>query len=808
MKAETRKEPGEARRKGAKPRRAPGLRVLADVTAISADTEDLHDRLQRFVELIAQVSETDVCSIYLLDERTQTLRLAATAGLDRSTVGKVTMAIGEGLTGMTLEKREPVMVVDAFSHPRFKYFPETGEDRYHSFVGVPLADGEKPLGVLVVQTLRRRRFSAREMELLQTIATSVSQGIVTARLVEDLRSKEQEQRAFRQRMIAAMKRLQDVQKTIGDVERVERRRQKHARVDGLPAAPGYGRGKAHIVQAPVSFAIVVEQTADDPAAERKRFQRAVTASLGEIKALKTRLEHRLPEFDSAIIEAYRMMLEDRGFLDKIDDHIMSGLAAESALKRVVEEYVETFTAMSDQYLRERAADVRDVGLRLLRNLLGIDENERVLEKDTVLVADELSLSDLSLIDHEHLAGIVMATGGVTSHATILAKSFEIPTVVGAEQIREVVREGDAVLVDGNAGAVFVNPAPEVVREYDRLGRDYVAFNRELDMLRALPAETTDGRRVNLYANVGLIADLPLVRRHGADGIGLYRTEFPFLTYRDFPDEEEQYQVYARLVRELDGQPITIRTLDIGADKYPSYLKFAREENPFLGWRSIRISLELPAIFKTQLRAILRAGALGRVRILFPMISSVNQIRQTRELLEEAKSELAREGREFDPAMPIGIMIEVPAAVALASHLIREVDFFSIGTNDLIQYILAVDRNNHKVAELYEPLHPAVLAAIQDTVQAARGAGKWVGMCGEMAADPLCTLVLLGLGLDDLSMQPFFIPVVKRIVRSVSFNEVRSLARDVLALATVEEVKGHLFDGMRSLGIIELAEKFH
>jgi phosphotransferase system enzyme I (PtsP) len=809
MKAGTRKDAGEAGRKqGPKPRRTQGLRVLADVTAISADTEDLSDRLQRFVELIARVTDTDVCSIYVLDERTQVLTLAASAGLERASIGRVTMRVGEGLTGMTIEKREPVMVVDAFSHPRFKYFPETGEDRYHSFAGVPIVDGGKPLGVLVVQTLRRRKFTAREMELLRTIATHVSQGIVTARLLEDLRSKEQEQRAFRQRMVAAMKRLQALHKTIGETERVERGRQKHARLDGLPAAPGYGRGRAHIVQPPVTFALVEDHQAAEPAAEKRRFHRAVAEAIDEVKELKSRLARQLPEFDGAIIEAYRMMLEDRGFLDKIEGHIAMGLAAESALKRVVDEHVKTFVGMSDEYLRERAADMRDVGLRLLRNLLGIEEPERVLEKATVLVADELSLSDLSLIDHEHLRGIVMATGGVTSHVTILAKSFEIPTVVGAENAREVIREGEAVIVDGNSGVVFVNPATEVVREYERLDRDYQAFNRELDGLRALPAETTDGRRVNLYANVGLIADLPLVRRHGADGVGLYRSEFPFLTYRDFPNEEEQYKVYARLVHDLEGQPITIRTLDIGADKYPNYLKFTREENPFLGWRSIRISLELPEIFKTQLRAILRAGALGRVRLLIPMISSVSEIRRAKELLEEAKSELRESGHDFDSSMPIGIMIEVPAAVTLASHLIREVDFFSIGTNDLTQYLLAVDRNNHKVAQLYEPLHPAVLAAIHDTVQAARGAGKWVGMCGEMAADPLCTLVLLGLGLDDLSMQPFFIPVVKRIVRSVSFKEVRALARDVLALATVDEIKGHLFDGMRSLGILELAEKFH
>jgi phosphotransferase system, enzyme I, PtsP len=808
MKEEGRTDGGKPGRAERAARRSHAFRVLEDVSAISADTEDLADRLQRFVELIVDRTNTDVCSIYLLDERTQRLTLAATTGLERSAVGKVEMEVGEGLTGMTIEKLEPVMVVDAFAHPRFKYFPETGEDRYHSFVGLPLLERGKPIGVLVVQTLRRRKFSAGEMRVLRAVASQVSQGIGQARLLEDLRSKEQERRAYRQRMISAVKRLQALQKTMGAPDAPDHRASRHVRLSGIPAAPGYGRGKAHLVQPPVTFAVVEEQRARDPAAERKRLTRAVAESITEIKGLRARLQKRLPEFDSAIVDAHRLMLEDRGFLDKVEAEIDTGFVAETALKRVVDQYLDAFAGMTNEYQRERSSDLRDVALRVLRNLLGIDEPERALERDTVLIADELALSDLALIDTAHLRGIVMATGGVTSHATILAKSFEIPTVVGAEDVLHVVHEGDELIVDGNAGAVVVNPRADVVREYERLDREMQAFNRELDTLRQLPAETTDGRRVNLYANVGLIADLPLVHRHGADGIGLYRTEFPFLTYRDFPDEEEQYEMYARMVRGMEGHPVTIRTLDIGADKYPSYLNLAREENPFLGWRSIRISLEFPDIFKTQLRAILRVGLLGRVRLMLPMISSVREVRRSKELIEEAKDELRGAGVPFDPAVPVGIMVEVPAAVALAQHLIREVDFFSIGTNDLIQYLLAVDRNNHKVADLYEELHPAVLAAIHQAVQAARGAGKPVGMCGEMAANPLCTLVLLGLGLDDLSMQPFYIPVVKRIVRSVSLKEVQALARDVLSLPTVEEVKGHLFDGARTLGIIELMEMYH
>jgi phosphotransferase system, enzyme I, PtsP len=808
MEAEPRKPAAEPRRRAAKARGSThGLRVLEDISAITARSEDVQEALQRIVEVVAQRVGTDVCSLYILDPRAQRLTLWATIGLAPSSVGKVTMSVEEGLTGMAIEKLEPVMAVDALTHPRYKFFPETGEEKYHSFLGVPIVERGTPIGVLVVQTLRRRKFSPHEIRLLREIASKVGPIIVTARLMEDLKSKEKERRDYRRRMVAAIKRLQAYERTTERPETAARGRGR-ARLNGLPAAPGFGRGQAHLLQPPVSFDVVDDVRTEHPDDDKRRFRRALKESAAELESLKGRLSERMPEFDAAIIEAHRMMLEDRGFTGKIEAAIDQGHAVEAALKRVVEDYVEQFVRMSDGYLRDRAIDVKDVGLRILRNLLGVIEPERPLEKDSVLVAEELTLSDLALIEHQHLRGIVLATGGVTSHASILAKSFEIPTVVGVEHLTDMVHEGDDLVVDGNSGVIYVNPAVDVAREYDRLERDYSAFNRELETLKNLPAETTDGRRLSLYANIGLIADLEFAHRHGAQGIGLYRTEFPFLTYREFPDEGEQYELYARVVRGMEGKTVTIRTLDVGADKLPAYMQVPREDNPYLGWRSIRISLEMPEFFKVQLRAILRAAALGRVRIMFPMISSVEEIRRAKELLEEAREDLVREGVEFESGVQVGMMVEVPSAVALANQLIREVDFFSIGTNDLIQYLLAVDRNNRKVAPLYEPLHPAVLSALHDVVQAAKGAGKWVGMCGEMASDPLCTLVLLGFGLDDLSMGPFFIPVIKRIIRSVSYAAARNMARDVLEMSTVKEVKGYLFDGMKSLGIIELMEMYH
>jgi phosphotransferase system enzyme I (PtsP) len=609
-------------------------------------------------------------------------------------------------------------------------------------------------------------------------------------------------------MVDAIRRLHAYEKTGDGPSAGAKRRPGQFRLSGAGASPGFGTGHAHLLRPEISLDQVEERRADDPEAERQRLVAAIARSVTEMVRLKERMQALAPEVDGALFDVQRMMLEDATFVGKIESAIRDGAAAETALKHIVAEYVDAFLAMSDGYLRERAADVRDIGQHLLRNLLGHEEPEAGFDGDVVLVAHELTLADLSTMEHDRLKGIVLATGGVTSHASILAKSFEIPTVVGVGHVAEVFHEGDMVIVDGNSGVVYVNPPIDVMREYHRLDKEYRAFNLELESIRDVPAVTTDDHRVNLYANVGLFGDLHFADLHGAEGVGLYRTEFPFLSYKEFPNEEEQLVLYRKVLERMKDRPVTIRTLDLGADKYPSYLTIGREENPFLGWRSIRISLELPEIFKAQLRAILRAGAYGSVRMLFPMISSLEELRRVKDLVDEARRELEESGQPFDATMPIGIMIEVPAAVWIAPRLIEEVDFFSIGTNDLIQYLLAVDRNNSKVAPLYEPLHPAVLAAIADVAQAAKDAGKTVGMCGEMASDPLCTLALLGMGLDDLSMGPFFIPVIKRFIRSVPFSLAEEVARDIRGLATAKDVKGYLFGRLKELGIIELMDMYH
>jgi phosphotransferase system enzyme I (PtsP) len=730
-------------------------------------------------------------------------------GLDPESVGKVSMGTGEGLTGLVIEKMQPVMVVDALVLPRYKYFPETHEERFHSFLGVPLLEKKMPLGVLVVQTSRRRQFSRDEVRLLTTISAQASSIIIQARLADSLRSKEEERQEYHKRMMEALRKLRSYE---GRRRAQAKKTPRHwrGRLGGLAASPGFGRGRAYVLEPRMDLNAIKITKTKNPERERERFRAAVERGIEQINVVKTRMNLLISKEEGAIFDVYRLILEDPAIIQQIENLIRKeGYVAEYAIRLVFERYLETISKIDDSYLRERTTDVKDAAQRLLENLSGAPDQHLEIPNDAVLVAQDLSPADLSMLEGDKFRGIVLATGGVTSHASILAKSFEIPSVVAVEGLMDRVHRGDLVIVDGNSGGLYVNPSREIIREYDRLERDYLELNRELEQLKDLPADTLDGHRVSLYANIGLLSDVAFANLHGAQGIGLYRTEIPFLAHHDFPSEEEQYALYKRVVEGMAGKPVTIRTLDIGADKYPPYMRsVGREPNPFLGWRSIRISLEVEEIFKAQLRAILRVGELGRVRLLVPMVSSLEEIFKIKELLVEAKEELNREGTPFDSGVEIGVMVEVPAAVQLAGRFIHEVDFLSIGTNDLIQYILAVDRSNPKVANLYEPLHPAVLAALASTIEAAKREGKRVGMCGEMAGDPLCALLLLGMGLEEFSMGALYIPVIKKAIRSITYQAAKSTAQIVLQMDTVGEIKRYLFEQMRELGMVELMEMYH
>jgi len=799
--------PDKAKPRSGRSRSSHGVRLLEHVSALIGQSENLQETLDSIVKVVAERMRTEVCSIYLLDPATQTLTLWATTGLAHSSVGKVKMRTDEGLTGLVIETMKPVGVADAPVHPRFKFFPETGEERYHSFLGVPILERRVPLGVLVVQTLRRRQFTDDEIRLLNTIASQVSSVLVQARLLDSLKIKEREQADYRKRMLDAIRRLQAVERqTQRGAEAPPRKAGE--RLTGIAASPGFGIGRAHILHPQILFSDIEDRPCEDPEAELARFDAAVEVAGREIDHMRLKMQEILPEAEGKIFDAYLLMLRDNSLLSRVHSLIQEGSTAEFAVRRVVEGYLDAFEEIVDPYLQERAVDIKDIGQRLVRVLLGIEGGDKPLpEVDTVLIARELTLTDLSEIEPQMLRGIALATGAVTSHATILAKSFEIPTVVGIDRLMEHVQEGDELVVDGNAGVVYREPSPDVIREYERMERDYRAFNLQLESIRDLPAATTDGHPVKLCANVGLVGDLVLAKRHGAEGIGLYRTEFPFLTFREFPSEREQLDIYRKVVAGMESRPVAIRTLDVGADKYPTYMHVPREENPFLGWRSIRVSLEMPELFTVQLRAIFQAATLGNVRLVLPMISSVEELLLAKEMIIEAERGLTKEGVPHERDLPLGIMIEVPSAVYLAPELAKHCDFFSIGTNDLIQYVLAVDRNNRKVAPLYQPLHPAVIGTIAQCVDAARAAGRPIAMCGEMAADPMCTLVLLGLGLDELSMEPFFIPVIKQLIRSVSYASAVELAQEVLGLHTIGDIKSAVFDAMRRLGVIELLDMY-
>lgn len=560
---------------------------------------------------------------------------------------------------------------------------------------------------------------------------------------------------------------------------------------GIAASPGIEIGKAYVLKEQ-KVTINRENIADNMVEkEIKRLEEAIVKSKDQLEKIKEKAERELGQDKAEIFGAHLMVLEDPVFLDEIKAKIReTRITAENAVSIVSQNYIEMFNNMEDEYLKERAADVKDVSDRIIKNILGVPiETLADISEKVIVIAKDLTPSDTAQMNKQKVLAFATDMGGRTSHTAIMARSLEIPAVVGLVDISGQAAAGDVIIVDGNKGVVYINPDEKTLKEYEKLKQDYIKYRQELKQLKDLPGETRDrARRVELSANIGTPKDVKGALENGAEGVGLYRTEFLYMDRENLPSEEEQFKAYKEVAESMAPRPIIIRTLDIGGDKKLPYLEMPDELNPFLGWRAIRMCLDRPHILKTQLRAILRASHYGNLKIMYPMVSRAEEIRKANAILEEARQELRAEGIPFDENLEVGIMVEIPSAAVIADILAKEVDFFSIGTNDLIQYTLAVDRMNEHISILYEPLHPAVLRLIKNVIDASHKAGKWTGMCGEMAGDVTAAPILLGMGLDEFSMSASSIPQVKKIIRSLSYDEAKQIAEKALSLERPEEIR--------------------
>jgi phosphoenolpyruvate-protein phosphotransferase (PTS system enzyme I) len=561
-------------------------------------------------------------------------------------------------------------------------------------------------------------------------------------------------------------------------------------ISGIPASPGIAFGKALLLK---EDEIVINQgkiSAEQIDTEINRFLEARTKSATQLEAIKEMAGRTFGEEKEAIFEGHIMLLEDEELEGDIRSFIKDNKAhADKAIFEVIEQYAKMMADLDDPYLRERATDFRDIGTRLVKNALGIAVvNLSTIDEEVILVANDLTPSETAQINLKYVLGFVTDIGGRTSHTSIMARSLELPAIVGTNDITRRVNNGDMLVLDAINNQVIINPSPEQLAEAKKFQAQFQAEKDELAKLKDLPAITLDGHQVEVCANIGTVKDTEGAIRNGAEGVGLYRTEFLFMDRDALPTEDEQFKAYKEVAEAMPDQPIIVRTMDIGGDKELPYMNFPKEMNPFLGWRAIRIFFDREDIMHAQLKAILRASAFGKLRIMFPMIISVEEFRSLKATVEQLKAELRADGKAFDESIEVGIMIETPAAAVMAHHLAKEVDFFSIGTNDLTQYTLAVDRGNEMISAMYNPLSPSVLTLIKMVIDASHAEGKWTGMCGELAGDERATLLLLGMGLDEFSMSAISVPRIKKLIRNTNFEDVKAMADQALSYATAAEIE--------------------
>ena len=744
------------------------LSTLTALVEQIARTQDPTAMMTTIVQRLSELLQVEVCSIYLCTPERDALILAATQGLSPDAVGHVRLAMNEGLVGNIAATLSGVNLADAPADDRFVYIPETHEIAYHRFLGVPLLHLRKLVGVLVVQGHQREPFSNEDEAFLITLASQL--GSTLYQLHRD------------------GKWLPDVQEST-----------PYRRHTGVKGAPGVGRGRLWLIHPHLSLCDVKPSMTSNPAQQKSDFADALEAVRDELESGSGRLGKHLPADVSTLFHVYQLMLQSPELSDGVIARINEGASAEWALKQTTDAMASIFEQADDPYMRARSEDIRNIGQRILNQLLARDTQVMETPDEELILGGRLiSIADLAAYPQERIKGLVCTSGSTLSHTAILANALGIPAVMGLEGLELEHYRGAQVIVDGNRAECIINPPPALLSEYKRMIVQEYRFMRGLNRLRTMPAETLDGMRITLLTNTGLLADATPGLQRGAEGVGLYRSEIPFMMHYSFPTEQEQFHVYNGVLKAYSPLPVSMRTLDIGGDKQLPYFEM-NESNPYLGWRGIRFTLDNTQLLVTQIRAMLRAHAIhGNLKLLVPMISRVDEITAVRELVEKVAEGLKRDGIDA-PIPQIGMMIEVPSAMLLLPKLAPYIDFVSVGSNDLTQYLLAVDRNNPRVSSLFDNMHPAMLIALEQIREQSRQLGLPVSLCGEMASDPVAVLMLVALGYDCLSLSAYNIPKIKLLIRSVRRADLLPLLEQARACSNEDQIRAIFAPVLEQLG---------
>ena len=747
------------------------LKVLQRIIQEVNSARSLDAALATLVRRTRKAMQTDVCSFYLFDGERDALVLMETIGLRTQAVGQVALPVGEGLVGTVARREEPLNLEDAQAHPSFRYFEATGEERYSSFLGVPIIHQRRMLGVLVVQQAERRRYDESDEAFLVTMGAQLAGVLAHALATGGLTCP-----AF-----------PGVQATF----------------IGGAASPGMAIGEAVVLSPPADLDSVPDLVPTDVEFEIARLKDAIARVREEIRAAGERLANRISAQELALFDVYQQMLGEAALSQEVEKRIREGQWAPGALADVVRRHVQYLERVDDDYLRERAADVRDLGRRVLAHLQ--EESPRLPEhypQGAILIGDEISVALLGEVPRDRLGGLISVRGSSNSHVAIIARAMGIPLVSGMIDLPLPRLDGAPLVLDGHRGRVFVRPGPELVAHYQSQIDEEKALAALLEHEQDLPSVTPDGHAMTLMVNTGLTVDTVASLKTRIGGVGLYRTEVPFMITERFPGEQEQTRLYREQLESFAPLPVVMRTLDIGGDKDLPYFPI-EEANPFLGWRGIRVTLDHPEVLMVQLRAMLRASqGLDNLELLLPMVTNVDEVDDTLKLIERAIIELGEEG--VDVRRPrLGVMLEVPATLYQLRALAARVDFFSVGSNDLTQYLLAVDRNNPRVADLYDSCHPAVLSALHRLAAESSELNVPTSVCGELAGDPAGALLLMGMGFRVLSMNGPNLPRVRAAIRRVSREAAAELVEQTLALDTPAEVRAHLASRMQAWQLAHL-----